>query len=96
MAMIKVNPAEGRRVRDPYIRTMDIIQPGHSIDDTDPYWYRRLMAGDVVPADGTTWPPAEPVASEPEAAEAPAETKAEEAPAKTSRRAGAQPTDQTE
>jgi hypothetical protein len=92
MAMIKVNPGQGRRVRDPATKTMEVIGPGYLVDDADPYWYRRLMAGDIVPADGGTWPPADPVTAEPEVAEA----KTEEAPAKTSRRAGAPSTDQSE
>ena len=50
---INVSPAEGRRVRDP--ATMQVIGAGYAVDPTDPYWYRRLSARDVVD-DAGCWP----------------------------------------
>ncbi len=46
MGSIAVNPAPGRRVRDPV--TMRVIADGHRVDPDDVYWWRRLNAGDVV------------------------------------------------
>lgn len=46
MATITVKAAEGRRVREP--RTMQVIpEAGIMVDETDPYWVRRLRDGDV-------------------------------------------------
>jgi len=47
MVMIKVSPAEGRRVRDATLPQMPVIGPGYEVDGDNPYWYRRIAAGDV-------------------------------------------------
>jgi hypothetical protein len=46
MTQILVVPAKDRKVRDP--RTMKPIRGAVSVSDTDVYWARRLIAGDVV------------------------------------------------
>lgn len=42
-----VKPAPGRKVRDPHSK-LPIPESGANVSSTDPYWVRRLAAGDVV------------------------------------------------
>jgi hypothetical protein len=42
-----VKPAPGVKVRDPVSR-QHIPEAGYQVSDTDTYWRRRLMAGDVI------------------------------------------------
>jgi hypothetical protein len=71
MTMIKVVAAAGRRVRDPATGRV-IPAAGIEVDDTVPYWRKRLNQKDVVKAPAET-PPAEPASPPPPpAAAAPA------------------------
>lgn len=42
-----IKPAPGRKVRDPQSRK-HIPETGLSVSETDTYWHRRLLDGDVV------------------------------------------------
>lgn len=57
MATIRVFPVEGRLVRHPETK-QPISVDGIDVDDTDPFWFRRLSDGDVTVAQVS--PPAAP------------------------------------
>ncbi|ECY3258281.1 DUF2635 domain-containing protein [Salmonella enterica subsp. enterica serovar Alachua] len=44
-----VKPARGKKVRDPFKKTL-LPENGAVVSDTDPFWRRRLRDGDVVKA----------------------------------------------
>lgn len=50
-----VDPAPGALVRDP--ATTLAIAAGTTIDESDPYWARLLVDGDVAPASTVTTAP---------------------------------------
>jgi Protein of unknown function (DUF2635) len=69
---MKVYPVAGKTVRDMRTRPPMTVPPeGLNVPDLDPFWLRRVKAGDVT----RTAPVAEPVAPAPhaEAATAPTE-----------------------
>lgn len=44
-----IKPTQGRKVRDPQSRR-HIPETGIEVPETDTYWHRRLLDGDVVKA----------------------------------------------
>lgn len=45
--LIRIQPAPGRQVRD---RAGEVLRGPVAVDPRDPYWRRRLAAGDMVPS----------------------------------------------
>jgi Protein of unknown function (DUF2635) len=54
--MIKVLPAEGKKIRDPVTHLYVDATDGLEVNEKDLYWYRRLRDGDVVAADAAPPP----------------------------------------
>lgn len=48
MALIRVIPGDGRRLRNPGNRYRLVPPDGAMVNEFDPYWVRRLAAGDAV------------------------------------------------
>lgn len=44
---IKVSPAEGKRIRDPFLDRMPVIEAGYEVDAEQPYWWRVIRNHDV-------------------------------------------------
>lgn len=42
-----IKPAEGKKIRDPFKKTL-LPENGAEVSDSDPFWRRRLRDGDVV------------------------------------------------
>ena len=76
--MIKVQAAPGRRVRDPATKR-PLPPEGVEVSPDEPYWFKRLRDGDVIPAAADAAPA--PAASPPAAAPAPKSTAAAAPPA---------------
>lgn len=47
MAMIRVTPKAGARVRDPFIEPPSVVPAEGKLVEDDPYWRRRERDGDL-------------------------------------------------